>query len=318
MRRQGYQVAGIFVCVVWLIGTSTATAQEWKSGVEWQEPPVVTVGASNADPPSDAVVLFDGHSLDAWVNGDRWLVEDGVAIPRETGIQSKQLFGDMQLHVEWSAPADVRGSGQGRGNSGVYLMGVYEIQVLDSYDNPTYFDGQAGAVYKQTPPMVNAMRKPGEWNTYDILFTAPRFRTNGDLKQPAYVTLIHNGVVVLNHFELLGPTSYTQAPHYEPHARTGPITLQFHGDPVRFRNIWVRELHPPQGVRVRAPYVIRPEPAPEPAPESKSPEDEAPAETQESGAAETDDPPESDDEPDGDTDSGATGSAVSQARRDAA
>jgi len=234
-----------------------AVAQEWKSGVEWNEPPVVTPGNENHQPPSDAIILFDGSSLEQWEGGKLWKIEDGVAIPQKAKIVSRQHFGDVQLHVEWSAPTEINGTGQGRGNSGIYLMGKYEVQVLDSYDNATYFDGQAGAIYKQTPPMVNAMRKPGEWNSYDILFTAPRFKTNGDVETPGFVTLMHNGVVVLNHFELFGPTSYTEAPHYVPHAEKGPLELQFHGDPVRFRNIWVRELTPPTGVRVRAPFNIQ-------------------------------------------------------------
>lgn len=159
--------------VVVLPGTvSTARAQEWKSGVEWQKPPVVTPGTTNDAAPSDAIVLFDGTNLDQWINGEKWLIEDGIAIPRESEIVSRQHFGDIQFHVEWSAPTDIRGEGQGRGNSGVYLMGFYEVQVLDSFENETYFDGQAGSIYKQTPPMANAMRKPGEWNYYDIVFNA--------------------------------------------------------------------------------------------------------------------------------------------------
>lgn len=266
---------------VWMLSTRlavalmlcvTATAQEWKSGVEWQEPPLVTPGTAAGDPPSDAVILFDGSNLDAWENGDKWLVEDGVAVPQRTAIVSRQHFGDMQLHLEWSAPTEIRGSGQGRGNSGCYLMNLYEIQILDSFENQTYFDGQAGSVYKQTPPMANAMRKPGEWNTYDIIFNAPVFRSNGDVQKPGYVTLIQNGVVMLNHFELLGPTSYVEAPHYTPHAEQGPISLQFHGDPVRFRNIWVRELKAPRGVRVSAPFNIQPKKKPEAAQPQKSEE----------------------------------------------
>ena len=236
------------------IGVSGLSAQEWKSGVEWQEPPFVTPGATDETAPSDAIVLFDGTNMDAWENGDKWLVKDGVAIPRETSITSKQHFGDMQLHLEWSAPAEIRGEGQGRGNSGCYLMGLYEVQILDSFENLTYFDGQAGSVYKQTAPLANAMRKPGEWNNYTIIFNSPRFKSNGDMVKPGYVTLIQNGVLMLNHFELEGPTSYTEAPHYKPHAETGPISLQFHNDPVRFRNIWVREIKPAVGRRVSAPF----------------------------------------------------------------
>ncbi len=247
-------------CVSWVVivtgclGAAAATAQEWKSGVEWQEPPIVTPGEHPGAPPSDAVVLFDGTNLSEWDDGDRWRIEDGCAIPQQTSIRSKRRFGDIQLHVEWSAPAEIEGEGQGRGNSGIFLMDRYEVQVLDSWRNVTYFDGQAGSVYKQTPPMVNAMRPPGEWNTYDIFFTAPRFRTNGDLETPAYVTVLHNGVLILNHFEILGSTQYLKAPHYEAHAEQEPIRLQFHQDAVRFRNIWVRELHPPVGRRVSGPY----------------------------------------------------------------
>ncbi|MFZ9090238.1 MAG: 3-keto-disaccharide hydrolase [Planctomycetaceae bacterium] len=262
-----------------LIATA-ASAQEWKSGVEWQEPPVVTPGREVGSAPSDAVVLFDGTNLDAWENGDKWLVEDGTATPKQTAIVSRQHFGDMQLHLEWSAPAEVRGAGQGRGNSGCYLMNLYEVQILDSFENQTYFDGQAGSIYKQTPPLANAMRKPGEWNTYDIIFNAPRFRSNGDVEKPGHVTLIQNGVLLLNHFELQGPTSYVEAPHYKPHAEKGPISLQFHGDPVRFRNIWVREFRQASGVRVSAPFNIeqkKPAPPKEPAdkPDEADPGDDA-------------------------------------------
>lgn len=238
----------------------SALAQEWKSGIEWQKPPLVTPGTTNDAAPSDAIVLFDGTNLDQWINGDKWLIEDGLAIPRESEIISKQHFGDIQLHVEWSAPTEIRGEGQGRGNSGVYLMGFYEVQVLDSFENETYFDGQAGSIYKQTPPMANAMRKPGEWNYYDIVFKAPKFKGNGDIDQPGYVTLIQNGVLMLNHFELQGATGFVSAPHYQPHAETGPIAIQFHNDPVRFRNIWVREIKPPAGRRTGPPFNLQPQP----------------------------------------------------------
>ena len=236
--------------------SAQVSGQEWKSGIEWQEPPVVTPGSTNSQPPSDAVVLFDGTDLSAFEEGDNWKVEDGVAIPQKKGITTKQKFGDLQLHVEWSSPTEIKGKGQGRGNSGVYIMGKYEIQILDSYDNKTYFDGQAGSVYKQTPPMANAMRKPGEWNTYDIFFTAPSFKEDGEVERPAYVTVVHNGILVLNHFEFLGPTSYVAAPAYKKHDPTGPIFIQFHGNPVRFRNIWVREPKPPVGKRTSEPFNI--------------------------------------------------------------
>lgn len=230
-------------------------AQDYKSGIEWQEPPVVTPGETDDQPPSDAIILFDGTDMSAWEGGE-WPVKDGVVYSGKGYVYSKQKFGDIQLHLEWSAPSEVKGSSQGRGNSGCFLMGQYEIQILDSYDNQTYFDGQAASVYKQTPPMVNAMRKPGEWNTYDIFWTAPRFAVNGDVESPAYVTVVHNGILVLNHFELMGPSGYSQAPHYKVHDPVGPIGLQDHGNPVRFRNIWVRELKPAVGKRVSSPYVL--------------------------------------------------------------
>jgi hypothetical protein len=226
---------------------------EYLSGMKWPEPPVVTPGKTNADPPSDAVVLFDGKNLDAWVNGDKWIVKDGVATVGKGDITTKDSFGDCQLHIEWSAPNPPSGHSQGRGNSGVFLMDRYELQVLDSYHDKTYFDGQASAIYKQTPPMVNAMRPPGEWNTYDIIWNAPKFKDDGSLESPAYITVLHNGVLTLNHFAVQGATPFNQSPKYEKHGKL-PIHLQDHGNPVRYRNIWVREIKPMEGKRERAPY----------------------------------------------------------------
>ena len=154
------------------LATGVGVAQEWNSGIVWPEPPLVEPGVSGG-PPSDAVVLFDGKDLSQWNGGEKWLVTDGVATAQGGGISTKESFGDCQLHVEWASPAEVTGSGQGRGNSGVYLMGQYEVQILDSHRNETYFDGQAGSIYKQSPPMVNACRPPGEWQTFDIIFRAP-------------------------------------------------------------------------------------------------------------------------------------------------
>jgi len=170
-------------------------------------------------------------------------------------IRTKAGFGDCQLHIEWSSPFPATGSGQGRGNSGVFLMDNYEIQVLDSYENKTYFDGQAGAIYKQTPPQVNAMRPPGEWNVYDIIWTAPRFNEDGSLKSSAYITALHNGVLILNHFELKGDTPFTRPPQYNKHADRLPIRLQDHGNPTRFRNIWIREIGAAEGKQVRDPFL---------------------------------------------------------------
>jgi hypothetical protein len=238
-----------------MIHHTAACAQdaEYLTGIEWEEPPVVTPGKTDNDPPSDAVILFDGKDLSAWENGDKWKIEDGVAIVQDTDITTKQSFGDCQLHVEWSSPVPARGRSQGRGNSGVFLMNRYEMQVLDSYENDTYYDGQAGSMYKETPPMVNAMRPPGEWNTYDIIWTAPKFTGDGKLETPAYITALHNGVLVLNHFALHGTTFFNRPHAYEPHGKA-PIRLQNHGNPVRFRNIWVREIKPIEGKRVREPF----------------------------------------------------------------
>jgi len=212
---------------------------EYKSGIMWPKPEIITAEPDKA--PSDAVVLFDGTNLDAFNGGDKWEIADAVATAKGGGLTSKQKFGSCQVHVEFASPSEVKGKGQGRGNSGIYLMGRYEVQVLDSYDNETYFDGQCAAIYKQQPPMVNASRKPGEWQTMDILFTAPKFNDDGSVSQPGYVTLLHNGVVVHNHFELQGSTSYVEPPKYSKHGDKESLNIQFHGNPVRFRNLWVRE-----------------------------------------------------------------------------
>lgn len=216
-------------------------AKEYKSGIIWPEPPVVTPGDTPQAAPSDAIVLFDGTDLSQWNNGDQWEIKDGYAIVKGKGISTKQAFGDCQLHLEFATPAEVKGEGQGRGNSGVYLMSNYEVQILDSYENKTYYDGQCGSIYKQTPPIVNACRKPGEWQTYDIIFEAPEFDDDGTVVKPAYVTVLQNGVLIQNHFELQGGTSFVAAPRYHKHADKLPISLQHHGNPLRFRNIWVRE-----------------------------------------------------------------------------
>lgn len=220
------------------------------------QPPVVTPGSfSTPDapgkPPSDAVVLFNGTDLSRWQAGNGqpsgWIVENGAmrVPPRGTAnggdIVSIDEFGDCQLHIEWMAPNPPKGDSQARGNSGIFLFGLYELQVLDSYQNPTYADGQAAAIYGQHPPRVNASRPPGEWQVYDVLFTAPRFKDD-KLETPAYITVIHNGVVVQNHTALLGRAGHRTLAAYSPHGPKGPLKLQDHGDPVRFRNIWVRPL----------------------------------------------------------------------------
>jgi hypothetical protein len=210
-------------------------------------PPVVAPGQSGT-PPSDAIVLFDGGDLSEWSAEDGsdagWLVEGGTmtVVPGTGNIRSRRSFGDVQLHIEWRTPAEVSGEGQGRGNSGVFLMERYELQVLDSYDNRTYPNGQAGSIYKQHIPMVNASRGPGEWQSYDVVFTAPRFGADGALVSPASMTVFHNGVLIQNHVELRGPTRYIGEPEYEAHADRLPLLLQDHDNLVSYRNIWVREI----------------------------------------------------------------------------
>lgn len=233
---------------------SGCRGEEYLTGIQWSEPPMVTPGDHNSAP-SDAVVLFDGKDLSAWDNGENWAVKDGIATIGKGDISTKERFGDCQLHIEWLVPKPKKGEdGQLRGNSGIFF-GPYEMQVLDSYRSKTYFDGQAGAIYKQTPPMVNAMRPPGEWNVYDILWTAPRFNDDGTLRSPAYITALHNGVLILNHFEILGDTPYHRPPQYKKHDLRMPILLQEHGNPVCFRNIWARHVKPLDGPRTRKPYI---------------------------------------------------------------
>ena len=213
----------------------------------WEPVPEIVAPGSEATAPSDAVVLFDGSDLDAWRTAEGespgWKLIDGaMEVVAGTGnIYSMAEFEDVQLHIEWATPAEVESESQGRGNSGVFFMDRYEVQVLDSYNNPTYANGQAASVYKQHIPLVNASRGPGEWQTYDIIFTAPRFNSKGRLASPAYVTVLHNGVLVQNHVALHGPTEFIGEPNYEAHG-PGPIRLQDHSNPVRFRNIWIREL----------------------------------------------------------------------------
>jgi hypothetical protein len=209
-------------------------------------PPIVTPGAEAGKPPSDAIVLFDGTDFSQWDGQPKWKLENGyMEVVDKTGsLNTKEKFGDIQLHVEWASPAIVKGKSQDRGNSGILLMGRYEVQVLDSYDNLTYADGQAAALYGQYPPMVNASRKPGEWQTYDIFFEAPRF-DDGKLSRPAFVTVVHNGVLVQNHRQLLGDTPHAKLGAYKPHPAELPLQLQNHHEAVRYRSLWVRRLPDP-------------------------------------------------------------------------
>lgn len=245
-------------------GSSAASASQAPSPAQgrpedtevWSPvPPVVRPGATDDQPPSDAIVLFDGRNLDEWVAKDGspagWTVANGVVtVNKSTGdIRTRRTFTDYQLHIEWRIPENITGTGQARGNSGVYLASAengqgYELQVLDSYNNNTYVNGQAGALYKQHPPLVNAMRPPGQWQVYDIVWTAPRFNADGSLRSPGYVTAFHNGVLIQNHAELRGNTLYIGKPSYKAHGAS-PILLQSHGDPsepISYRNIWLRQL----------------------------------------------------------------------------
>lgn len=250
---------GLMLC--WLLSGSVfiakANVKIDTPEVTGPEPKVVTPGRAFIDPPSDAIVLFDGKNLDEWVSGDdrskpaQWIVHDGVVtVNKKVGdIQTKRLFTDYQLHIEWQEPVDITGTDQERGNSGVFLAAFaneqgYELQVLDPYKNPTYVDGMAGAIYRQYIPLVNPGRKPGEWQSYDVVWRAPRFNDDGSLKTPAYATVFFNGVLVQDHVALQGPTWYEGHPKYVKHGAC-PIALQKHFDEskgVSYRNIWIREL----------------------------------------------------------------------------
>lgn len=264
----------VFCVAVLAVLTAAANAQQRQAnpdlgftdtpvlpGLKWHvhdpdrpQPKAVTPGAAPGAPPSDAIVLFDGKDLSKWTQYGRgadsgkpvptqWKLGDGYfeVGPRTGSLYTREKFGACQLHIEWASPAEVRGTSQGRGNSGVLFMSRYEIQVLDAYDNPTYADGVTGAIYGQWPPLAVPARKPGEWNVYDIIFEAPQF--DGDkLVKPAYFTVFYNGVVVHSHKESMGPMVYRRVAHYVPHAPEEPLMLQDHNTPVRYRNIWLRRL----------------------------------------------------------------------------
>jgi len=208
----------------------------------------VTPGKTSQDAPSDAIVLFSGKDLSQWQSakgGDaKWKLQDDYmqVVPGAGIIQTKKAFGDCQLHIEWRTPDTVRGDGQGRGNSGIFFMGLFELQVLDNFNNRTYSNGQAGSIYKQSMPLVNACRPPGQWQTYDVIFTAPRFNGDSSLKSPARITVFQNGILVQNNFSLWGGTEYIGIPFYKMIPEKLPLALQDHGNTVRYRNIWIREL----------------------------------------------------------------------------
>jgi hypothetical protein len=232
------------------LGAAQASGQWPPNSPERPKPPIVDPGPAHpaSAPPSDAIVLFHGTDLSSWQMRDstpaRWTVRDGyVEVAPGTGTMlTRRGFGDVQLHIEWATPNPPHGESQERGNSGVFLMGLYEIQVLDGFQNVTYADGYQGAVYGQTPPLVNASRPPGEWQTYDIVFRRPRFGPGGTVVRPARVTVLHNGVLVQDNTEITGRTVHNAVAHYTPHPDRLPLALQDHENPVRYRNIWIREL----------------------------------------------------------------------------
>jgi hypothetical protein len=249
MNRIGTKTA---ICVMIMVVGAFAAEKIY----QWQvhdmnrpTPPVVTPGAENWLPPSDAIVLFDGTDLSAWQSGKgggdaKWKIENGYmeVVPKAGDIKTRQAFGSCQLHIEWAAPEVGGGDSQKRGNSGIFLMDTYEVQVLDSYENPTYADGQASAIYGQNPPRVNACRKPGQWQTYDIIFHAPVFKGDA-VEKPATITVLHNGVLTQDHWVIEGTTFHKERSRYVAHAEKLPLHLQDHGDAVRFRNIWIRPLN---------------------------------------------------------------------------
>ena len=254
MKNRFLPVAGSMVLMLCAAPARGQIDTKWKiHDPDRPLPLVITPGTASTQntpgkPPSDAVVLFDGGNLAQWLDKDggpaKWKVENSYmeVVPKTGNIHTKNSFGDCQLHVEFAEPVPPRGESQNRGNSGVFLMGEYEIQVLDSYVNKTYADGQAAAVYGQYPPLVNASRPPGQWQSYDIVFHGPRFDAAGKLLRPARVTVFHNGVLVQDNVELSGPTAHGERPPYKPGLDKAPLALQDHGSPVHFRNIWIREL----------------------------------------------------------------------------
>lgn len=243
-----YSIKSLIVCsAVMLPLFASAQQGDPKATEVWEPVPVKVTPGTGTSAPSDAIVLFDGKNLNSWEsdNGGAapFTLKDGAmtVAPKKGGIKTKEAFEDFQLHIEWRAPSVVKGEGQGRGNSGIFLQSYYELQVLDSYESKTYSNGQAASLYKQTIPLVNACKKPGEWQTYDVIWTAPRFNEDGSVKSPARITVLHNNILVQHNTELKGKTEYIGQPKYVKHGAM-PLALQDHGDLVSYRNIWIRKL----------------------------------------------------------------------------
>ena len=237
-----------FLLLFFLLSSVGTQAQEPKQTEDWSKKPDIVTPGKKFRAPSDALILYRSKKdLAKWQtqNGSeaQWdATMCGMTVNRTGAIFTKQPFGDCQLHIEWRTPRKVVGDGQGRGNSGIYFMGKYEVQILDSYENETYYNGQAGSIYKQSAPLVNASRKPGKWQSYDVIFHDPRFKADGSLDSPATFTVFHNGVLIQDHYILKGPSVFAGYPKYTAHEEKLPMMLQDHGNPVKYRNIWIREL----------------------------------------------------------------------------
>ncbi|HXU09227.1 MAG TPA: DUF1080 domain-containing protein [Blastocatellia bacterium] len=251
-KRTTFAIVSLFavsVCLCAVVAAGRPSQQAAPFPPPKNEPPIIVPGNTSGDPPSDAVVLFDGKDLSKWRNANnrndaKWLVKDGYVqvVPGTGDIATREEFGDCQLHIEWATPLEVKGEGQERGNSGVFFMERYEVQILDSYNNKTYYHGQAGAIYNQYAPLVNASRKPGEWQSYDIIFKAPKFDEQGKVTERARITVLHNGVLIQNNVEIYGNTWHDRAALYIAHGPKAAVRLQDHHNTMRFRNIWIRQL----------------------------------------------------------------------------